>query len=291
MFEDNSYEKIYFDEPLLPIRIWKQSKNKSVNGNWHYHKEIEFLAILKGELNVYIGSESYNIKEGNVVLIGSSQIHNDMATSSKITEYIVLQFDLSKFIDPAIMQYVKYFIDSNNPLGKLNYIFQEKNDVSKNVFLSINNIYDEFYKKEKGFELAISIEIQKILLEILRNDYKCIIDNSKNLEIGRLKKVFEYVDSNIHSKIQITHVCKLANMSYYHFIKYFKKAVGLSFTDYVNLRKIKEAERILLTEDKTIDEVGFMIGMPNMAHFYKIFKKYNQCSPGEYKKKMMKLIK
>jgi len=30
-----------------------------------------------------------------------------------------------------------------------------------------------------------------------------------------------------------------------------------------------------------------MIGIPNMAHFYKMFKKYNDCSPKAYQKRML----
>ncbi|MNR56948.1 HTH-type transcriptional activator Btr [compost metagenome] len=82
-------------------------------------------------------------------------------------------------------------------------------------------------------------------------------------------------------------MCKLANMSYYYFVKFFKKAIGLSFTEYVNYRKIKWAERILLTKDLSIADVGERIGMPNMAHFYKTFKKYNDCSPKQYQRKML----
>jgi YesN/AraC family two-component response regulator len=55
----------------------------------------------------------------------------------------------------------------------------------------------------------------------------------------------------------------------------------------VNFRKIKWAERILLTKDLSISEVGERIGMPNMAHFYKMFRKYNECSPKEFQKKML----
>jgi len=76
-------------------------------------------------------------------------------------------------------------------------------------------------------------------------------------------------------------------MSYYYFVKYFKKTLGLSFTEYVNYRKVKSAERLLLTKDLSISEVSDRVGMPNMAHFYKMFKKYNECSPKQFQNKML----
>jgi YesN/AraC family two-component response regulator len=63
--------------------------------------------------------------------------------------------------------------------------------------------------------------------------------------------------------------------------------MGLSFTEYVNFRKIKHAEQLLLTRDLSVSEVGDLTGMPNMAHFYKMFRRFNQCSPKEFQRKML----
>ena len=102
----------------------------------------------------------------------------------------------------------------------------------------------------------------------------------------RLKPVLDYIDANIEHKIQVEDASRVVNVSYYYFVKYFKKVLGMSFLEYVNFKKIKMAERYLLTKDMSIAEVGEAIGMPNMAHFYKLFKKFNDCSPNEYRKKM-----
>ncbi|MNY48019.1 HTH-type transcriptional activator Btr [compost metagenome] len=104
-------------------------------------------------------------------------------------------------------------------------------------------------------------------------------------ELLRLKPVLDYVEAHLGDKIQVEEVSRIANVSYYYFVKYFKKVMGMSFLEYVNYKKIKKAERILLTKDVSVSQVAESIGMPNMAHFYKMFKKINQCSPNEYRKK------
>jgi YesN/AraC family two-component response regulator len=62
--------------------------------------------------------------------------------------------------------------------------------------------------------------------------------------------------------------------------------MGISFVDYVNYKRIKKAERLLLTGDLSIMEVSFEVGILNMAQFYKLFKRHNQCSPKEFKQRM-----
>ncbi|WP_141639111.1 helix-turn-helix domain-containing protein, partial [Paenibacillus riograndensis] len=70
------------------------------------------------------------------------------------------------------------------------------------------------------------------------------------------------------------------------FCKYFKKIMGRTFIEYVNHKKIVNAELILLTRDISVLETASLVGMPNMANFYKIFYKYNQCSPKEFRRKL-----
>ncbi|WP_442951555.1 helix-turn-helix domain-containing protein [Paenibacillus sp. GYB004] len=46
------------------------------------------------------------------------------------------------------------------------------------------------------------------------------------------------------------------NLSYSYFSKYFKRVMGLSFIEYVSIRRIKQAERLLLTMDGSIATIA-----------------------------------
>nr|WP_246073147.1 helix-turn-helix transcriptional regulator [Paenibacillus dokdonensis] len=62
--------------------------------------------------------------------------------------------------------------------------------------------------------------------------------------------------------------------------------MGVSFTDYVNRRKIQNAVRLLLTQNMKVTEIAEAIGIENMAHFYELFKRYTGCKPKEYMAKL-----
>jgi AraC-like DNA-binding protein len=182
---------------------------------------------------------------------------------------------------------MRYFSETQKPLSKANYIFQESSTVKQQTASCIQQILNEATRKETGYELAVSVLIKQILLLLLRHDSRKVLIEQDNFDRLRLKPVLDYIENHLTDRIQVEEVCKIANMSYYYFVKYFKKTIGLSFTEYVNYRKVKWAERILLTKDLSISEVGERIGMPNMAHFYKMFKKYNDCSPKQFQRKML----
>ena len=279
-------EKVEYENPLLSLKIFRPKRTDDLFINWHYHREIELLLVESGELHVLIDDEQHCIGPGGIVLIGSNQLHCDRALS-RVLDYYVLQFDLDKFFDASTMPYLRYFNETQHPLSRLNYIFREQPEVAAEIAECVKRIFDEAAAKTIGYELAVNILLKRILLLLLRNDNRRMLEELDSFDLQRLKPVFDYVEANLSGRIQVDTVCRLANMSYYYFVKFFKKTVGMSFTEYVNFRKIKWAERILLTEDRSMAEVGEMIGIPNMAHFYKMFRKYNDCSPKAYQKRML----
>lgn len=280
-------EKVFYENPLLSLRVFQSSRQNDDLGTWHYHKELEILVILDGCLDVYVEEEYYAMKRGDVVLIGSNQLHRDRSFREHRLTYIVLQFDIQQFFGQHTMPYLQYFSETKRPLSHLNYIFEENPGAKRRIFDYAAEIHRESSNKSEGYEIAVNVLINQIILTLLRADTQKALNYRDNADMERLKPVLDYIEQNIMDKIQVEEASKVANISYYYFVKYFKKVLGMSFTEYVNYQKIKRAERILLTKDISITQVGESIGMPNMAHFYKIFKKYNECSPNEYRRKML----
>ncbi|MBP3961872.1 MULTISPECIES: AraC family transcriptional regulator [Paenibacillus] len=279
-------EKVVYENPLLSIKVFQSLRNNDLFINWHYHREIELLLVITGELDVNIEDECIKLQTGDIALIGARQLHRDRSMSSPLN-YIVLQFDLEQFIDQSSMPYMRFFSETKNPLSRANYIFQENESARAEASECIRGVLQEVTTKQSGYELAVSMYIKKLLLLLIRGDSRKVLADHDDFDRARLRGVIDYVEEHLTDRIQVEEVSKLANMSYYYFVKFFKKAIGMSFTEYVNYRKIKWAERILLTKDLSVSEVGDRIGMPNMAHFYKMFKKYNDCSPKQFQKKML----
>lgn len=279
-------EKIEYENPLLSLKIWQATRSEIGNIAWHYHPECELMLVKSGKLDIDLSDETYTLQAGDVVILGNSQLHRDRNTGGFL-DYIVLQFDLNTFFDQSTIPYLQYFNETKVPLSTMNYVFRENPQANEEAAECIRQILQEAIAKESGYELAVNLLIKKLLLILIRNDTRGLLADQDRVERIRLKPVLDYVETNIDDRIAVEDACKLANMSYYYFVKFFKKIMGLSFTEYVNFRKIKRAEQLLLTRDMSVTEVGDQIGMANMAHFYKMFKRFNGCSPKEFQRKML----
>ncbi|MEF3302099.1 AraC family transcriptional regulator [Paenibacillus sp. GYB003] len=275
-------EPIRYQSTLLAIKII-EVKNNWEPGllRWHYHEELEFICVKKGSVVFYTDAQSYRLHKGDVLLIGSNQLHANQRFDCDEAVYLVMHVKLPPFFEPAITPYYSYFSEQLRPLSELNVIFRQQDAVKRRVGQIMRRILKEMQAQTDGFEIAVSLHVKQILLTLYRND-ALRADVSKGPVLYALRPVFQYVDRQLSGKIDMKEACKLLNMSYNYFSKHFKEVMGTSFIEYVNLRRIRMAERHLATKTASIHEVARMVGLENITHFYRLFQRYNGCTPKQY---------
>lgn len=292
-YEEPVNEEVIYQNPLLSLKVWEIKDDRVEVSTpidyypWHYHKEVELLAILEGTLTVQTKSNYVSISSGDVLLMGAFQPHRTSKVWKGKLRYVVLQVDLTKHFDQSILPYLYYFSELTQPLEFLNYIFSQNEEAKIEAHHLITEIHRESQWKQKGYEIAINYAIKKLLLLLVRNDTNNMLQYSETHDLSRLKPVLDYIDSHLQERILVEEACGLLNFSYHYFIKYFKKTMGMSFIDYINRKRIKKAELLLLTTEKSIMEIGYEVGISNMAQFYKLFKRFNQCSPKAFRNQML----
>jgi len=287
-----------YDEPIrymnnvLCIHIWQVVKTYThVNWNprWHYHKELEFLYMQEGSMEIRVQDQLYRLDPGDVFVVGSMQPHITRKTDENKLAYLVLHFDLQPYFDPALLMHFRYFSEIDRPLCSLNGQIKQKEEMRAELTRTILLLFQELERKSIGYEIAASLQVRQLLLTLLRHDdsFRHAAVPYEQANAPSLRPVLDYVNLRLSEKIQMSEVSAMMNMSYHYFSKYFKKVMGLSFVDYINVQRIRKAERLLLTEDIGITEISERIGIANTAHFYELFKRINRCTPREYMRRLV----
>lgn len=81
-------------------------------------------------------------------------------------------------------------------------------------------------------------------------------------------------------------IVSLSNMSKSKFCHFFKKRFGMTFTDYLNNIRIKNALDILRNPDLNISEIAHFVGFGSLVHFERVFREIHGMSPREYRKNL-----
>jgi AraC-like DNA-binding protein len=93
------------------------------------------------------------------------------------------------------------------------------------------------------------------------------------LQKWRLKRVVEYVDSHLSSRITLAGMAAAAGLSRMHFAAQFRAATATRPHHYVLQRRIERAQELLRNRESTLVDVALSVGFQSQSHFSTIFKR------------------
>ena len=101
--------------------------------------------------------------------------------------------------------------------------------------------------------------------------------------LKELNQVIDYIEENLTADIKLEEISEYAGVSDYHFRKIFYYLSGLTLNEYIKNRKLSEANRDLLNNERVTD-VAFKYGYESMDGFTRAFKSWSGFLPSEVAK-------
>jgi len=90
----------------------------------------------------------------------------------------------------------------------------------------------------------------------------------------RLKRVIDYIDTNLADKITLASLAQAAGLSRMHFAAQFRVVMGFPPHEFVLRRRIEHAQRLLSETDSTLVDIALSVGFQTQAHFTTVFKRF-----------------
>ena len=135
--------------------------------------------------------------------------------------------------------------------------------------------------KEQIRPSATLDESVHILLRFVKN---CILTSSFNKRMpDTIKSALHYIGENSTRKIYLEEVAKFVHLNSSYLSSLFKRKMHCSFIEYVNIARVKKAQKLLIETNQPIYLISQIVGFPQEEYFYKIFKKTTQLTPSEYR--------
>lgn len=103
------------------------------------------------------------------------------------------------------------------------------------------------------------------------------------LQKWRLKRVVDYVDCHLSSRITLLDLAAVVGLSRMHFASQFRTATGLRPHEYLLRQRIQRAEALMLDPAMTLLEIALAVGFRTQAHFTTAFKRFAGCAPRRWR--------
>ncbi|MCR4742986.1 MAG: AraC family transcriptional regulator [Treponema sp.] len=150
------------------------------------------------------------------------------------------------------------------------------------------------HKNDFGHELTLKALLYDIVNYIVQTKQYVEISYPRQIysshSINAINSAIKYIHQHYKDQIMLKDLLELTSYSKSHFIRLFKKYVGLNFTDYINKYRIEKACLDLIYTQKNITEIGMENGFNTVQYFSTTFKYYMKCTPKQYQKNSRKIM-
>jgi AraC family transcriptional regulator len=98
-----------------------------------------------------------------------------------------------------------------------------------------------------------------------------------------LKRVLEYIHSNLERDLHLQQLAEVANLSTFHFAKLFKRSTRCSPHQYVLQRRLERAQQLLGNPHISLSEVSLRAGFADQSHLSNVFRRFVGLTPSRFR--------
>ena len=257
--------------------------DKELSGEQHVHRELQILAGRSGMLEIRSGTVKFNLRVGDVMLIKNSVPHSAKPILP-FTTTASIKLGAGAILPTSLPHTGEYLYSTLSHFDK-DYIYLRREDEkTAEVFSNVNKICEEAAKNDKSAPLFVE-GYSKILLGILQRQdlLKSRIHTLDANAVTKLSPALSFVEKNCTKEISLEEIAKTLDMNREYFCRLFKKTVGITFVDYTNLVRIIKAKELLISSQKSIQEISDNLGFSSVSYFTRVFKNITNQTPSTYR--------
>ena len=228
------------------------------------------------------------------LLKGNNQIKLD-ENFYIVVIYLEDSLDKLKSIIEKYNRNIQEYIDYGNNIYCL-FLSKISNNLKQELIMFMNDIFEDNYSK---INITYSIlkyhtnDIYNIFIKmknIVQNKYKNIknvidFDIEDKKEDKELKDIETYILNNLNKDVSLSSVAKHFYYNPSYFSRYFKNLSGVKYKDYLINLQLTQAKSLLINTNLFIQEIANRCGFKSFTNFLLVFKKHENMTPSEYRKK------
>ena len=252
--------------------------------SWHWHEELEIIYVAEGRLKVKISSKSFSLEKGDCIVINSNMLHYAVADGYCERHALVFHSELIEGNNRSVFA-EKYMV----PLLSCNFFsaYCIRAADRSQIVGWFNEAFEVLEQENYGFEFIVREKLSRICLSLYQKfesqmDIKDVPLNQNNL---RVRKMLTYIQNNFSENLSLEDIAKAADISERECLRCFKKTIQISPVQYLLKYRVAQGAEMLLSDPTgSIAEIASACGFDSPSNFAKMFKRFYDCTPREYRK-------
>ena len=258
---------------------------KSVSA--HSHLFFELTYVLNGTVEHTIDGRTGILQAGDYFLVDYGSIHAYRTPDNTSFSNVDCLF-LPELLDPSLKGkeslrdvFEHYLVNFNMHVLERNPSQMVFHDQDGKILKLLELIQREASNQLPGYIEMIRCYLVEVLLLTIRD----IKDASIAFGTQKLSTYLTgYVSKHYAEQISLTKLSLQMNYSLPYVSKCFKEEIGISFVEYLQNFRMKQACRLLLSTNKNMPEISEQIGYRDVKYFSQVFKSIIGVPPASFRR-------
>ena len=238
----------------------------------HYHNKHELYFLEKGQTKFFVDTEIFILEPGDIIFVPANTLHRTENLETESYSRSILYFN-----DDDFEAELSPFVEKLKPRRLIRIIHSKTHHVQG----ILSDIAHEEDKKNNGYFQMQKLYLKQLLIMLERY---CIenVENNISPSYKVAESISKYISENFSDDLSLYRLSKEFSMTPTYLSRFFKKSTGINLSEYINIVRITEAEKLLKNPDISITDVAFACGFNDSNYFSSVFKKAKGVTPKKF---------
>lgn len=257
-----------------------------VASNAWKHKDVinqgdyEFIMVINGGIYLTIDGEEIAVKKHECIVIPPYTRHFGFKGADPESTHYWLHF----FPSGPVSFTRDYRIDSadetkNYHLIQIPQHFQLPE--FEKIIILCKQLLD-CANEPQNSPLTANFFVTSIALELANQFKKHFLAEQQKIPT-KFETILQWIRLHSHEDLTVHAIAEQFEITPAYLTRLFKKFQGLTTNQFITQAKVKQAEEMLLTTNKSIKEIALELSFSSEKYFMRVFKQQNKLTPTEFR--------
>ncbi len=249
--------------------------------------------ISGGDQYYKVGSNEHRVTPENYLVINHGQHYKTSYEGPGNKEMMLIAFKpgfAEEILYSVMTDEDKLLDDPFRTVDQPIYFFEktyESDPYISNTFKWFRHLMNE----DIGWKKTVDLDsvYSGMLIRLLQNHRGLYAEINKinSVKVSTRKELYtrlhlgkEFLDNNLHRKISVEEVSRIASLSPHHFKRTFKKLFGHAPHHYHVKKRLEYSRQLIEVGGLHVSEICHLVGFEDSSSFIRLFRNNYGCTPG-----------
>ena len=257
------------------VRVWPSDQPGRFEA--HVHSAVEIIMPSHGISVVRLPDREYHVRADEILIIPPNTLH-ELTEDEGILRYLIL-FEPGPLFSLVDMQ--QAYLAAQQPV-----YLQSQSEAHREIARLLHELVDCYFQEKPMWNTrcyACLLQVYALLAEEYAGAAVPAEAERRLIDPQIMNMAVSYIGDHYMEEISLEQVASFTGYSKYYFSRAFKNYFGISYSDYLMVKRINEAVSLLVNTDKPIGDVATEAGFGSIATFNRVFRNHKNCTPTRYR--------